>query len=298
MPVPNLDRKIRQLCDGQFAIGDVLSQGSEGVVRKAAILADSDHEDFVVKLNLLLVNAGNLGLEAHEVERLAAAMVKSLNNWAAMSHHPNVLPLSAVHLGTVSIELPRRPRVDIPNVPLHVFSPRYAMTVCQWLKTRGRALSPADLVSKISHILQQAAAGLAHMHAYGIVHRDLKLDNLLCNDDATVVVVADLGLIKEDALASIRASSSGNPLHMAPEMLFTRRNQQTGSAESLYSVAADVWSFGMLACEMLKEALQDNVLEAYIHNQFATKVTFDPVTHKADRQRTAEQQAAMRLHVN
>ena len=94
---------------------------------------------------------------------------------------------------------------------------------------------------------------------------------------------------------------------MAPEMQITQRNKQTGSDESKYSVTADVWSFAMIMPEMLGKARNDNVegylykdnlLEAYLHNQFASKVTFDPVAHKADHQRTAEQQAAMRHFVN
>ena len=296
--MPALNQRIRRLRKDEFTIGAEIGRGGESIVYPANIPGAPDPNYYVAKKLHLLVDAANLGLEAHEVALIAAKMEENLNIWAAMPEHPNVLPLSAVHLDTLSIDLPLQPRVDIPNVPLYVFSPRYATTVDQWLQTRGRALSPADLVSKISHILQQAAAGLAHMHAYGIVHRDLKLNNLFCNDDATVVVVADLGLIKEDALTSKWSSISGNPQNMAPEMLFTRRNQQSGSAESQYSVTADVWSFAMLMFEMLGKALNDNRLENWVYNKYSTKVTFDPITHKPDRPRTAEQQAAMRLDVN
>ena len=47
----------------------------------------------------------------------------------------------------------------------------------------------------IKDILIQAVAGLAHLHASGIVHRDFRADNLLvASRDPLRVVVADFGL--------------------------------------------------------------------------------------------------------
>jgi hypothetical protein len=63
-------------------------------------------------------------------------------------------------------------------MPLYVFSPRYSTTVDQWLQTQGRALAPVELVKKLLDIARQTATGLAHMHAHGVLHRDLKLNNI------------------------------------------------------------------------------------------------------------------------
>ncbi|MCB9591544.1 MAG: serine/threonine protein kinase [Sandaracinaceae bacterium] len=55
-----------------------------------------------------------------------------------------------------------------------------------------RAEGPLE-PARAADLIRQAAAGLAHAHAAGIVHRDVKPSNLLLTDDGTVKVV-DLGL--------------------------------------------------------------------------------------------------------
>ncbi|MFY9345953.1 MAG: serine/threonine-protein kinase, partial [Planctomycetota bacterium] len=86
-------------------------------------------------------------------------------------------------------------------------------------------------------ILAGAAAGLAEAHRHGIVHRDVKPDNLLIGRDGRVKVV-DLGLVKNDPLrgdsVSLQSAVMGTPQYMAPE--------QWESAD--VEPAADVWALG------------------------------------------------------
>ena len=87
-------------------------------------------------------------------------------------------------------------------------------------------------------ILHGAAAGLAEAHARGIVHRDIKPDNLLVSLEGRVKV-ADLGLAKAPPGAgqSLAAASAvmGTPQYMAPE--------QWDSPD--VTPAADVWALGV-----------------------------------------------------
>lgn len=105
-----------------------------------------------------------------------------------------------------------------------------------------------------------AVAGLAHLHAKGIVHRDMKPQNLLLTKvegRAPRLLVADFGtaaLLNEISLCE-RTGGTGTLEYMAPE-LFETANSPTSAAEERYlyptSKASDVWSLGMvlhyLAC--------------------------------------------------
>jgi serine/threonine protein kinase len=86
---------------------------------------------------------------------------------------------------------------------------------------RGRSLAELvkghgklDPETAVGYVLQ-AARGLKHAHDRGMIHRDVKPDNLLL-DDAGMVKVADLGLVKEvrNAECGMRNESDGpGPAH-------------------------------------------------------------------------------------
>jgi hypothetical protein len=276
---------VRLLGAGDFELGEEIGRGCDGKVSAARITAVPAHPLCVAKEHFLLTEANMLGLVKEQVELVSAEQVAMLNHWAAFPPHPNLLPLLGVHYGTVKLE-----RAAVQNVPLYVFSPRYSTTVDQWVQTHREALAPDELVKKLVDIARQVAAGLAHIHALGFLHRDLQLSNIFCNSDATVVVVGDLDLMMGDARTSI------NLLHMAPEMLSTKC--VSGGDLAQYSIKADVWSFAMLICEMLARANPASApLEGFLQQNYASKVVFDE-NHKADPQRTAELQAKMRELVN
>ncbi|WP_117213793.1 protein kinase domain-containing protein [Allorhizocola rhizosphaerae] len=68
-------------------------------------------------------------------------------------------------------------------------------------------------------LLQETAAGVAFLHSHGIVHRDLSPGNVLFVSRGPVeqVMIADLGLAKELAVASGLTARAGTPGFMAPE---------------------------------------------------------------------------------
>ena len=111
------------------------------------------------------------------------------------------------------------------------------------------------LASKIRLMTLQVADGLSHMHKNGLVHRDLKLENLFCDKDCTHIVVADFGLVAKSSRSSILGSTAGNRPHMAPEIGSLKNpkaeaNSKCGPIAKL-SVRADVWSLALLLWEAL-----------------------------------------------
>ncbi|MCW2918323.1 MAG: serine/threonine protein kinase, partial [Actinomycetia bacterium] len=108
-----------------------------------------------------------------------------------------------------------------------------------------RALVPADHPSLdpalVTEVVVQLAAGLDRLHRAGIVHRDLKLENVLIAETAPLrLVITDFGLSKANEQSVVFASSSRTLAYAAPESL-----------SGQVSPARDWWSLGMIARELL-----------------------------------------------
>merc|ERR1712154_553120 len=84
-------------------------------------------------------------------------------------------------------------------------------------------------------MLAELALGLDHCHKMNIIHRDLKLENIML-DKAGHVCITDFGLSKQLDEANPRTNEvAGTYQYMPPEMFKTKIS---------YSYAADWWSLG------------------------------------------------------
>ena len=105
----------------------------------------------------------------------------------------------------------------------------------------GRRLSPPQVLE----ILRQVARTLDRTHAAGIIHRDIKPDNLFLTnrEDGTLrVKVLDFGIAKLTQLASKSRNTVniGTPLYMAPEQLEGARLDHACDLFSLAHVAFEL----------------------------------------------------------
>jgi tRNA A-37 threonylcarbamoyl transferase component Bud32 len=109
---------------------------------------------------------------------------------------------------------------------------------------RERLLTIAEAYA----ILVPVMDGIALAHERGIVHRDLKPENVFLHHDvrgARIPKVLDFGIARAADAEDRRTSSAatlGTPLYMAPEQIRSARDA---------TPASDVWSMGVLWCEVL-----------------------------------------------
>jgi len=91
-------------------------------------------------------------------------------------------------------------------------------------------------------LFQQIIEGVDHCHASGIVHRDLKAENILLDENQNVKI-ADFGLAAEVQPGELLTKSCGSPNYAAPELL-SRGCRYRGPE-------VDVWSCGVILFALL-----------------------------------------------
>ncbi|MEX2153002.1 MAG: protein kinase [Gemmatimonadaceae bacterium] len=170
---------------GRYSIDRELGRGGMGIV----YLAHEVHLDRLVAIKLLPPErARQPGLRERFLReaRLAAKL-----------SHPNIIPIHAV--------------AEIGEFVFYVMAFVDGETLANRVRTRGPLSS-----SEGARVLREVAWALAYAHGQGLVHRDVKPDNILLEGVAGRVLVADFGIA---AVAGVTSSDgvSGTPEFMSPE---------------------------------------------------------------------------------
>jgi serine/threonine-protein kinase len=130
--------------------------------------------------------------------------------------------------------------------------PWYSMPYVRGESLRARLASGHAIpLTEATHILRDVARALAFAHGEGVVHRDIKPDNILLSGGAAVVT--DFGIAKaltvsrtEDGSGAITMTQSGasigTPAYMAPE-------QAAGDPATDHR--ADIYAWGIVAWELI-----------------------------------------------
>lgn len=102
----------------------------------------------------------------------------------------------------------------------------------QFVKTRGKLTE-----SESSQILNQLLSGLKACHDKNIIHRDVKLDNVLIDASYASVKLCDFGVSRVVTPGQRITEQCGTPAYIAPEIIADRGYE---------GFPVDIWSLGVL----------------------------------------------------
>ena len=189
---------------GRYSLDRELGRGGMGIV----YLANEVDLDRPVAIKLLPP-------ERAANQRLKTRFLQEARTSARLSH-PNIIPIHAVD--------------EVGDFVYFAMAYVDGETLAERVRARG-PLPP----SEAARVLREVAWALAHAHAHGVVHRDVKPDNILLEHGTGRALVADFGIAAaEDSNAG---ETSGTPEFMSPE-------QALGKAVDARS---DLYAFGVTA---------------------------------------------------
>jgi hypothetical protein len=171
---------------GRYSIDRELGRGGMGIV----YLAKEVHLDRMVAIKLL------------PPERAADPSLRERflreAQLAAKLSHPNIIPIHAV--------------AEVGDFVFFVMAFVDGDTLAHRVRTRGPLSS-----SEGTRVLREVAWALAYAHAQGLVHRDVKPDNILLESATGRVLVADFGIAAAAGDTIAHGGVSGTPEFMSPE---------------------------------------------------------------------------------
>lgn len=191
---------------GRYSLDRELGRGGMGIV----YLAREVHLDRLVAIKLLPPERaveGDLRERFLREARLAAKL-----------SHPNIIPIHAVD--------------DVEGFVFFVMSYVDGETLANRVRTRG-PLSASDG----TRVLREVAWALAYAHGQGLVHRDVKPDNILIESGSGRALVADFGIAAAAEDAGVDGIS-GTPEFMSPEQVM---GQPLDARSDLYSLGATAY---------------------------------------------------------
>ena len=187
-----------------------------------------------------------LGVHRHFGEETAIKLIKREMVAAAEEHQADGSKTSKVEREISVLRLLRHP--NIVHLYEVIESERYIGIVLEY--GAGGELFDYILAQKClqereaCRLFAQLVSGVSYLHRKKIIHRDLKLENLLL-DRHRNVIITDFGFANNFSARSndLMATSCGSPCYAAPELVVQ---------DGMYvGAAVDVWSCGVILYAML-----------------------------------------------
>ncbi len=204
----------------QIGRGQLIGKGSYGRVYLGINLTTGD----LLAVKQVEVNQKAAGQDKDKMKEMVAALDQEIDTMQHLEH-PNIVQYLGCERKEFSI-----------SIFLEYIS---GGSVGSCLRKNGKFEE-----SLVRSLTRQTLAGLAYLHDKGVLHRDLKADNILLDVDGTCKI-SDFGISKKtDNIYGndITNSMQGSVFWMAPEVV---RSEGQG-----YSAKVDIWSLGCVVLEM------------------------------------------------
>jgi len=248
------DLKLQQSrLDGRYDILECLGRGSYAEIYVAKDNAAAEGAPTTV-----VIKALNMFLQDDPDAELEATLIANFQNEAVALdrvRHPNVI--SRLGHGTA---------IDLTGTTFHYIVLEYMSGGDMLALTRHRPLS----IDKAVFYLEQVCSGLAHAHAGGVIHRDIKPQNLLLTADRQIVKIADFGVARLEANdgaitrvgTNVYSAPEHNPLVQTGQLdtgLLALEHEHLTPSADIYSLAKTTYS--LLAGESPRRFAQHAIKE-------------------------------------
>lgn len=201
--VATIRSRLINALESRYEVGEMLGKGGMGFVFRARDL--SEKRDVAIKVLRPELAMDQTGVARFERE---AEIASTLD-------HPGVIPI-----------------YEVGNEQgLHYFVMHYVSgcSLDALLKMRKAEQRPLPIAAVV-RILRDAAATLAHAHAKGVVHRDVKPANIMLDGESRVLLT-DFGISKSAVVSDGATTAAaltefgtvlGTPHYLAPEQALSR----------------------------------------------------------------------------
>ena len=192
---------------GRYVIREKLGEGSFGVVYLA------EHEELKTPCAVkVLSGEGGLSEDALKRFRREATAV------AKMGKHPNIVTV---------YDLGRDEKLGVTYFAMELVKGRSLKETL-----REHPYTPKEAAA----LVEKVARAVHHAHKHGVLHRDLKPDNVMVRESDQEPLVVDFGLAREVGTEAGKSTAgAGTPSYMAPEQA-RRQDEQIDARTDVYGV--------------------------------------------------------------
>jgi eukaryotic-like serine/threonine-protein kinase len=168
------------------------------------------------------------------------ALDQAEQRWVAIKlYHPNVQVDQVLLEGQIHVRLSQHPNVaDIYHIGFDGPAPYLSLRLLRGGSAEGKLVAGQVNLQEAVAWTRSILAALQHAHDLGVLHRDLRLSNLLF-DEAGNAYLTDFG-ISEDALRK-QATAIAYPPHQSPEFIEGKPS----------TVQTEIWQAGCFLYRLL-----------------------------------------------